>query len=93
MQRSINKRLLLGCYEVPDWGSSSTVLYLLFDRMQREGVDVSYVNLVAEKEEPFVRYLFGDKFGNPRALDNVYTCIIKGPVWRAHAALARLIDY
>jgi hypothetical protein len=97
MQRNINKRILLGCYEVPDWGGSSTVLYLLFERMQRDGLDVAYVNLVSEKDEVFLRHVFGDKFGNPRTLENVHTCILKAPLkvplWRAHNALTHLIEF
>lgn len=87
----MSKKILLGCYEVPGWGGAATVLYLLFEKMQREGLDVAYVNLVSEKDEVFFRYLFGNNFGNPRSLANVHTCILEEPLWRAHAALTHLI--
>ncbi|MGH7960324.1 MAG: glycosyltransferase [Candidatus Binatia bacterium] len=86
------KKILLGCYGVPGRGGASTVLYLLFERMQRDGLDVAYVNLIEEPDEVFCRYLFGAGFSNPRSLKNVHTCILHEPLWRAHAALAELID-
>ena len=88
----MSKHILLGCYEVPNWGGSSTVLYLLFERMQRDGFDVSYVNLVGEKEEAFLRRAFPDRFGNPRGLDNVHTCILRRPFWDTQTALAQLVE-
>ncbi|MBI3801864.1 MAG: glycosyltransferase [Deltaproteobacteria bacterium] len=87
----MSRRIVLGCYEIPGWGGAATVSYLLFERMQREGLDVAYVNLVSEADEVFLRYVFGDNFGNPRALENVYTCTLKDPLWRAHSGLADLI--
>jgi glycosyltransferase involved in cell wall biosynthesis len=84
----VNKRLLLGCFGVPNQVGSSTVLYLLFERLQREGFDVAYVNLVNQSEESF----FGETVGNPRALPGVHTCILKPPLWRPQSALAQLID-
>jgi len=88
----MSKRILLGCYGVPGRGGAGTVLYLLFERMQRDGLDVAYVNLVDEKDEVFFRYLFGDTYDNPRSLQNVYTCILKDPLWRVHPPLADLIS-
>ncbi|MGH7963153.1 MAG: glycosyltransferase [Candidatus Binatia bacterium] len=88
----MGKRILLGCYEVPGWGGAATALYLLFARMQRDGLDVAYVNLISEKDAAFFRRLFGDNFGNPQALENVYTCLLEEPLWRQHVALADVIE-
>ena len=88
----MSKRILLSCYEVPSWGGASTVLYLLFERMQREGMDVAYLNLVNREDEAFFRRLFGESFGNPRSLDNVHTCVVDEPLWRAHGSLTDLIS-
>jgi glycosyltransferase involved in cell wall biosynthesis len=87
----MSQRILLGCYEIPGWGGAATVSYLLFERMQRDGLDVAYVNLVSEADEVFLRYMFGDNFGNPRSLKNVHTCILNDPLWRGHTSLADLI--
>lgn len=87
----MGKRILLACKDVPGWGGASTVLYLLFERMQRDGFDVAYVNLVGASEEAFVRRKFGERFGNPRGLDNVHTCILDEPFWRKSASLGDLI--
>jgi glycosyltransferase involved in cell wall biosynthesis len=88
----MSKRILLSCYEVPSWGGASTVLYLLFERMQGEGMDVAYLNLVNREDEAFFRRLFGESFGNPRSLDNVHTCIVEEPLWRAHGGLTDLVS-
>jgi glycosyltransferase involved in cell wall biosynthesis len=88
----MGNRILLGCFEIPGWGGANTCLYQLFERMQREGRQVAYVNLVDEADAPFFRYVFGDRFGNPRGLADVHTCILERPLWRTHAALTRLID-
>lgn len=87
----MNQKILLGCYEIPGWGGAATVLYSLFERMLREGLDVTYVNLVSEQDEVFLHHLFGGNFGNPRTLDSVYTCIMHEPLWRPQAALSHLI--
>lgn len=87
----MGKRILLACKDVPGWGGASTVLYLLFERMQRDGFDVAYVNLVGASEEAFVRRQFGDRFANPRGLDSVHTCILEEPFWGAHGPLGALI--
>jgi glycosyltransferase involved in cell wall biosynthesis len=88
----MSKRILLGCYEVPSWGGASTVFYLLFERMQRDGMDVAYLNLVSKADESFLRQVFGEQFGNPRSLDQVHTSILDEPLWRAHERLADLIS-
>lgn len=87
----MSKRILFACYEVPRRGGANTILYLLFERMQRAGFDVSYVNLVEEMDEVFFRYLFGDNFDNPQSLANVHTAVLKHPLWRAHDNLTDLI--
>jgi glycosyltransferase involved in cell wall biosynthesis len=72
----MGRRLLIGCYEVPGWGGAATRAYLLFQRMQRDGWDVAYVNLVGAEDEGFLRGLFGAALGNPQALAGVHTCIV-----------------
>jgi len=87
----MSKRILLACYEVPGWGGASTYLYQLFRRMQRDSLDVSYVNLVEEADAVYFRYLWGDGFGNPLRLENVVACILRGPLWQPHAAIIEII--
>lgn len=88
----MSTRILLGSYGLPGWAGSSTVLYQLFERMQREGNDVAYANLVTEQDEGFLRQIFAENFGNPRGLENVYTCVVKPPLWRPHAVFTGLIE-
>ena len=90
MQRT-SKKLLLGCYEVPGWGGASTFLYTLYERMQRDGFTVEYVNLVKDLDEQWLRDTFGHDLGNPGALDGVHTCILDSPLWRVHPGLVDLI--
>jgi len=87
----MRKRILSACYEVPGRGGASTILYLLFERMQRAGFEVTYVNLVEEMDAVFFRYLFGNSFDNPRSLANVHTCILTAPLWRSHTNLTDLV--
>ncbi len=84
------KRILFGCDEVPECGRAATSHYQLFERMLRDGFDAAYVNLVPEADELFLRYQFGDHCGNPRALDNVYNCVLDEP--QRSLPLARLIE-
>ncbi|MEO2046700.1 MAG: glycosyltransferase [Pirellulales bacterium] len=88
----MNKKILLACYEVPGWGGASTTHYNLFERMQTDGLDVAYVNLVNVKYENRFRKLFGHEVGNPRALDNVHNCVVEEPLWQPHSSLADVIE-
>ncbi|HZX13067.1 MAG TPA: glycosyltransferase [Thermodesulfobacteriota bacterium] len=85
-------RILLGCYEVPGYGGANTASYKLFEIMQSDGLNVSYINLINEKEADYFRYAFGENCGNPKCLDNVYNCVLKGPLFHPHPELADLID-
>lgn len=88
----MSKRLLLACYDVPGWGGAATCHYLLFERLQRDGWDVAYVNVVREDAVPFLQEHFGPGFGNPRSLDNVFTVTLADPVRRAQPRLGALIS-
>ncbi len=74
----MSPRLLLGSFEVPGLGGSSTASYALFRRMLADGWDVHYANLVDDDPE-LTRYLFGPDAGNPDALPNVHDCWIATP--------------
>jgi glycosyltransferase involved in cell wall biosynthesis len=87
----MGRRLLIACYEVPGWGGAATCAYLLFDRMQREGWDVVYVNLVHAGDEGFLRSLFGTELGNPLALEGVHTCILEDIMSPPQEKLADLV--
>jgi glycosyltransferase involved in cell wall biosynthesis len=87
------RRLLIGCYEVPGWGGAATCAYLLFERMQRDGWDVAYVNLVNAGDEGFLRGLFGGACGNPLALERVHTSIVADVRSLSQPALADLVHH
>lgn len=87
----MGRRVLIGCYEVPGWGGAATRAYLLFERMQRDGLEVAYVNLVGARDETFLRGLFGSAFGNPRALEGVYTCRVEDPYAQVQPDLAAIV--
>src|ERR1700732_2214178 len=88
----MKKRILLGCYEVPGWGGSSTVFYHLFEKMQRDGFDVTYINLITEEDARLLRRVLPGGFGNPRGLENTHTLILQLPLCRMHQDLANLIE-
>ncbi len=75
----MSPRHLLGSFEVPGLGGSSTASFDLFKRMLNEGHDVHYVNLIDE-DPAFLRYTFGPGAGNPDGLPNVHKCWIAGPL-------------
>lgn len=87
----MGRRILVACYEVPGWGGASTRAYLLFERLQRDGWDVAFLNLVRRSQETLLRALFGDEFGNPRALPNVHTHILSEPARKQRRALAKFV--
>ena len=87
----MSPKTLVACYEVPGWGGAATRAYLLFERLQRDGREVAYLNLVRRSQEPFLRTLFGREFGNPRALPHVHTHILAESPWRQRRALAKLV--
>src|SRR5262245_41555073 len=87
----MSRKILIGCYEVPGWGGAATCAHLLFERMQRDGWDVSYVNLVNAMEEGFMRSLFGAAVGNPGGLQGVHTCLVEDPRSPAQPLLAQLV--
>jgi glycosyltransferase involved in cell wall biosynthesis len=86
-----DKRILLGCYEIPGYGGASTAGYKLFETMQEDGFDVLYLNLIGEQDEGYFRYMFGENLGNPKELPNVYNCSVNGPDYTPHQKLIDLI--
>ena len=86
------KKILLGCYEVPGYGGASTAGYKLFEMMQSDGLAVSYLNLIDEQDVDYYRYVFGEYFGNPKSMANVYNCVLKGQVYDPHPELDNTIN-
>ncbi len=89
---SMGTKILLGCYEIPGWGGASTSSYNLFRRLQRDGLDVHYLNIVDEQDAGFFRYAYGDDYGNPRQLDKVHNCVLDERLFAAHPRLASLVS-
>ncbi len=88
------KKILLGCYEVPGYGGASTVAYCLFEDLQKQGFDVSFVNLIGQEDAAYLRVMYGDALGNPRGLANVYNIVLeRAPFFPspAHEKLSQLI--
>ena len=83
-------RLLLGSFEVPGLGGSSTASYALFRRMLADGWDVHYLNLV-EDDPAFLQYVFGPDAGNPDRLPDVHDASIATPLEAASPAVRELI--
>jgi hypothetical protein len=88
----VSGRILVGCYEVPGYGGANTASYRLFENLQRDGMDVAYVNLIDEQDAPYFRYRFGADVGNPRRLAGVVNCVLTEELFAPHPALSRLID-
>jgi len=67
----VSKRILIGCNEIPGYGGASTSSYKLFELLQRDGLEVSYLNIINPKDEEFYLFGFGENYDNPRNLSNV----------------------
>ena len=86
---------MIACYEVPGFGGASTSAYELFRTMQSDGVDVSFVNLIDERDRVFFQYTFGDRLGNPDGLAGVENVFVAPPFSASQpglTALRRIID-
>ena len=85
----MGKKILIGCPSVPGFGGASTSAYSLFKRMQADGVDVTYLNLIDENHEPAYRSSFGNRMGNPEGLENVYRCTVRRPFGAPQPEIAK----
>jgi len=85
------KRILIACFEVPGWGGASTSSYKLFELMRRDGLDVSFLNIIDEKDAGNFQRLFGKSAGNPAGLSGVLNCFLRGPISRPHEELPRAV--
>lgn len=88
----MTRRVLLVSYEAPGLGGAATSAYALFWKMQRDGIDAHFVNLISEVDLPYVEYVLGRRYDNPKGLPNVWSCVLKDPLYRRHEPLARLVD-
>ncbi|HXJ84923.1 MAG TPA: hypothetical protein VMS64_40300 [Candidatus Methylomirabilis sp.] len=88
----MRRRILLAAYEVPGLGGASTSAYALFRKMRRDGVDVHLVNLIDAYDLPYIQYVLGAEYGNPRQLPDVYNCVLEAGPYRRHDVLASLIE-
>jgi len=88
----MNKKILIGCYEVPGYGGANTASYKLFQLLQDTGLEIFYVNLISEYDNDYFKLLYGKRMGNPKELKNVFNCVLKNPVYRSHEGLSELIE-
>jgi len=89
---TVHSKILIACFEVPGWGGASTACYKMFEMLQKDGLDVSLVNIIAEHDAAYLEYRFGDKMGNPRGLQRVYNCVLSGNNYQHQAALHELME-
>jgi len=85
-------RILHASYDAPGWGGAATTAYALFERRQRDGADVHFVNLVKASDAALLRDTIGPEFDNPRRLADVHTCELDGNWWGPRDDLIALIE-
>jgi glycosyltransferase involved in cell wall biosynthesis len=78
-------------FDAPAWGGAATSAYAWFERRQRDGAAVHFVNLVTDAVATALRDTLGPDFDNPRRLANVHTCRLVDPWWRPLEPLAALV--
>ncbi|MCI0606190.1 glycosyltransferase [bacterium] len=88
----MNKKILLGCYEVPGYGGASTAAYSLFEKMQKDAYQVHYMNLIEEQDVDYYGFALGQDFGNPKHLKNVETVVLGNPLYGEHPELTQRIQ-
>ncbi|MCZ6799436.1 MAG: hypothetical protein O7F12_03015 [Nitrospirae bacterium] len=88
----MSKRILIGCYEVPGYGGVSTASYQLYEHLQRDGLDVSYLTIIDGRDEEFYLFMFGENYANPKNLSNVSVCELNGKLLGRHPELTSSLD-
>ena len=88
----LRRRILLSCYEVPGFGGASTAAYELFRRLQQDGHDVAFVNLIDFRDRDFFGYTFGERLGNPDGLSGVHNVRLVGAPSKPQPELAALVE-
>lgn len=84
-------RVLVCCFEVPTQGGSATSAYALFAKMQRDGLDAHYLNVVERTTVPYYQWTYGAALGNPAGLRDVHTAVVEHPFDGRQAALEEAI--
>jgi glycosyltransferase involved in cell wall biosynthesis len=75
----MSKKTLLASCDIPGYGCGAGSGYRLFEKMQADGADAAYVNLVESQDVDFFKFVFGEEFGNPKSLERVTNIIVDGP--------------
>ena len=89
----MNRRILLGCYELPAYGGASTSGYRLFKSLQERSIDAAYVNLVTPEDAEYFRCFLGPGAENPDGLKNVHTVVLEPHQrWEPPRQLTELIE-
>ena len=78
-------------FDTPGWGGGATTAYACFERRQREGARVHFLNLVTDEFARELRDALGEDFHNPSRLADVHTHRLIEPWWRPHQELTSLI--
>ena len=88
----MSKRILIGCYEVPGYGGVSAASYQLFERLQKDGLDVFYLTIIEGRDEEFYLFNYGENYANPKILSNVSACTLSEELFGLHPELAQAIE-
>ena len=87
-----DRNILLASCDIPGYGEGAASGYGLFDKMQADGLEVAYVNLLERQDIDFFKFVFGEEFGNPKSLERVKNIIVDGPVFASDPQVAPLPD-
>jgi glycosyltransferase involved in cell wall biosynthesis len=84
--------VVLCCQGVPRNGGINTSTYDLYERLQADGLAVGLINLIEEQDRDFYRFLYGESYGNPKALAEVYNHTLTDPPFALQPILAGIVD-
>lgn len=74
------KKIIFVRNSFPYKGGSSTILYLLFQAMQRHLPNAEYWNLITERDRDIGIKHYGPAWSNPKGLKNVKTFLLDGNI-------------
>ncbi len=86
---SLNKRYLIGGYFVRGFGGASAAAYALFEKMQDDGFNVTYLDIYEEFDQAYYNDILAK---NQSRRPDAFGCCMQGPIFLDHPELEDCIS-
>jgi len=87
----LQRRILIGCLGVPEFGGESAVASALHAQLHSEGVEAYLLNLVEPSDVCYCQHMLGT-FGNPHGLPDIETLHLESPILSPRPEIANAIE-